>query len=387
MSTSLISSTPFWGRAYELDIITQDGQTIVVSADAWEPEALRFTFECEQIAFGEGNAFWLATVEIYNCDGNITSGPSAGVNLAKLVVSEGDNVVVKAGYQAQGKPQTIWQGEVYQPTWERVDVVDYKLTLHCVLGRAFGNQNFINQTLTSLSTGRQQAEWIVANSTNQFNTVGSQLTAFDAANSTKLPRGKSFFGDPNHYLSALARANGMVAWIGLATPGSAGVGSTSAPQGQWNVAPLYNPSDPASSATSNGQVPGGQDYPVTVGAVVATYASTSIYSGPPINTPDGTTLSMIGTPQQTQYGVDFRVLLDARLKIDVPLPQVRLSGAYVRQAARAFPAGPLDIRPLPSDGLYAMLKVRHCGDTRGNDWYTEVTGYSSILDIIALLGH
>ena len=98
MST-VASTTPYFGRSYELDIFTQDGQKIVVASDAWAPDSLRFTFECEQIAFNEGNAYWQATVEIYNCDGNITSGPSKGVNLSKLVISEGNNVAIKAGYQ------------------------------------------------------------------------------------------------------------------------------------------------------------------------------------------------------------------------------------------------------------------------------------------------
>ena len=97
------STNPFFGIAYELSITTRNGQTIIVSSDAWEPEALRFTFSIEQWAT---KFAWFADIEIFNCDGVISSGPSKGKNLAQTVISEGDIVTLKAGYQAGNTPRS-----------------------------------------------------------------------------------------------------------------------------------------------------------------------------------------------------------------------------------------------------------------------------------------
>lgn len=363
---SIASTTPFFGRSYELSITTKSsGQTIIVSSDTWEPEALRFTFDIRQIAFGQGSAYWFADIEIFNCDGTI---PGSGNNLAQTVISEGDQVTVRAGYQADGDPQIIWQGQVFQPVWERIDVTDYKLTLHCFLGRAFSSQNFINQALTTVSTARQQAEYIAANSVNPIPLTQGQLNVLDTLAPGQLPGGKTYFGNPHDYLVAIARHNGMVSWLD---------------QNGFNMAPLYNPTDPAVSSTSNAQTPQGSTLPVPVGPILATYAPCSPLQGPPIKAGDGTTLSLIGTPQQTQYGVNFKVLLDSRIKMAAPLPQVKLALQYIRQAQLQI--GTLPARPLVSQ--YVVVGVRHVGDTRGNPWYSEVMAYSQVQNVIALLGN
>ena len=363
------STTPFFGRAYQLSVQLTNGDIIIISSDAWEPESLRFTFDIHQLAFGAGSAFWFADVEIYNCDGPIPSGPSSGVNLAQTVIAEGNLVTVSAGYQADGTPQVIWKGQLLQSIWERVDVIDYKLTLRCIIGRAFTSQNFINRALSTISTARQQAEYIAQNSLNIIPLNSTELTVLDQVAPGQLPGAKTYFGNPHNYLDAIARNNGMLSWI-------AGDG--------YHMAPVYNPTDPTTASTALGQTANGTSLPVPVGKLLATYGPCTILGGPPVKLADGTTLSLIGRPQQTQYGVNFTVLLDSRLQIVSPLPQVRLSSAFVRQAPIAF--GSLPPYPLSADGLYVIVGVRHYGDTRGNPWYTEVTAFSQIQNVIALLG-
>ena len=334
------STLPFFGRAYELSITTASGTTIVVSSDAWEPEALRFTFDIETYAF---KAFWVAEIAIYNCDGNISSGPSAGVNLAQTIISEGDQVIVKAGYQ-HGSYDTIFAGTVFQPIWERLDVVDYRLVLRCVLGRSLATLNFINDSVGALSTARQQALAIAQRSVTPINLDTEQLSVLPGI---QLPRGKVFFGDPVRALHGLASQTGLLSWLNHTG---------------WTVA---DPNTP-------------------LGDVIAKYA-------PPLSdqcagsTNDaGETLSLIGTPQQTQYGVNFRVLLDPRVQVTAPLSQVGLNAQYVRQAQLSYPAPQAPPRPLQQ--TYGVVGVRYVGDTRGNAWYSEITGFSSVQDLLSLFG-
>jgi hypothetical protein len=44
------------------------------------------------------------------------------------------------------------------------------------------------------------------------------------------------------------------------------------------------------------------------------------------------------------------------------------------------------IRPLPVTQRYYLVGVRHCGDSRGNDWYSEVTALTLITDLLPYLG-
>lgn len=352
------STTPFFGRAYSLTITPQSGPSagtpIVVSSDAFEPEALRFTFDIQQFAWA---TFWQAEIAIYNADGNITSGPSAGVNLYKAVIQEGDIVTVSAGYQADypapATPPAIWTGLVFYTIQDRLDVVDKRLILHCILNRVLTTQNFINDTLPALSTQFTQAQFIAANSTTPISVVGSQVQrALAAANpqrgAASLPRGKSYFGAPHGYLTHLADQNSLVSWFDAHS---------------WNVDSLQQP----------------------LGTLVTTYAPVGVQGGLPTRS-GGVTTSLIGQPQQTQLGVDFRVLLDPTVQVVAPLPQVAVQLSAIRQSPIAFPvpADQLPVTPLVSQ--YVVIGVRFTGDTRGNAWYSDITGVAQIQDAIQLLG-
>jgi hypothetical protein len=340
------SNTPFFGRAYQLSIApaTQPGTEIVISSDAFEPNALRFTFDINQLAF---KAFWQAEIEIFNCDGQITSGPSAGQMLIADLITEGSIVTVKAGYQYDGLPQTIWQGPVFQTIWDRVEVVDFRITLRCLLNRVLTTQNFINTTIPALSTQFDQAQFIASHSVTPIPVNGTQLQLLPTR---RLPRGKSYFGSPHEFLHDIADDNGFLSWF-------AGNG--------FNMADLNQP----------------------VGPLVATYAPATVLGSAPAKQPDGTTLSLIGTPQQTQFGINFKVLLDPRLQILSPLVQVGIQMQFIRQAAVQYPLPEGQLPPRPLVNQYTVVGVRHYGDSRGNNWYSEVTAFSKVDDVIALLAN
>jgi len=75
---------------------------------------------------------------------------------------------------------------------------------------------------------------------------------------------------------------------------------------------------------------------------------------------------LIGIPAQSDYGVTIRSLLNPRLKTNT---LVHVDNALVR--AQQFEQGQ-QIYALDHDGIYRIIQVTTIGDTRGNDWYTEV---------------
>jgi hypothetical protein len=356
MSTS--STTPFFGRAYSLTITPNQGPSagtpIVISSDSWEPESLRFTFDIVQYAF---SAFWQAEVCIYNADGLISFGPSKGINLYQAIIQEGDTVTICAGYQADYPyPSTapvIFSGPVFYTQQDRIDVVDRRLIIHCLLNRILTTQNFLNATVPALSTQFSQAQIIASKSQTPITYNPNQLQAAISSASPQrtannLPRGKSYFGNPHDYLKDLADQNGLLSWFDSKT---------------WNVDSLQKP----------------------LGQLLRTYAPVSPLGGPP-NTVGGVTLSLVGQPQQTQLGVNFRVLLDPNVQVTAPLPQVAVQLRFVRQAPISYPLPEGTGPPVPLVSQYVVVGVRFTGDTRGNAWYSEITGIAQIQQAIQLLG-
>jgi len=71
---------------------------------------------------------------------------------------------------------------------------------------------------------------------------------------------------------------------------------------------------------------------------------------------------LIGTPEQTDDGVKARCLLNPLLNLN---KLVHIDNGLVQQDAKA---GAL------STGVYKIISLKHIGDTRGQDWYTDLTG-------------
>lgn len=352
------SKTQFFGRAWSLTITPSKGPSagtpIVVTSDTLEPEALRMTFEINQYAY---SAFWHAEIVIYNANGPISSGPSAGINLMQAVIQEGDIVTLSAGYQADypypSIPPAIWTGPVFYTIQDRLNVVDDRLIIHCLLNRILTTQNFLNETIPLLSSQFSQAQFIASKSAQPIQINESQVQrAISSVNpqrgAAQLPRGKSYFGNPHRYLNALADQNNLVSWFD---------------NHSWNLDSLQNP----------------------IGKLIASYAPVNINGGPPTIV-NGIKLSLIGQPQQTQYGVNFRVLLDPTVQVRAPLPQVQVMLQFVRQAPIPYPLPRGQFAPVPLASKYVVVGVRFIGDTRGNPWYSDITGFAQIQNVIELLG-
>lgn len=82
-------------------------------------------------------------------------------------------------------------------------------------------------------------------------------------------------------------------------------------------------------------------------------------------TPDN---GLVGAPAITRTGVEFRALLRPRIRL---LERIFVESQTI--------TGTLRGERLPAD--YRVLAVRHTGDTRGEDWFTEIEGaYSNLLE-------
>jgi hypothetical protein len=343
------SGIPLWGQAWELTITcaTAGGgaQPTVVSSNAWEPEALRVTFDVLQAM--NTSPLWYADIAVYNMDDQ----------KAQNIAYNASWVTLKAGFQfGPQQSSIIWDGPVFQVLYTRENVVDQKLTLHCVVFPAVSPTDIVGFSMGIGSTQQQQVVRMIAE-TNMSVRQGAVAQARMTA--TQYPRGNTVFGKVSKFFAQLADSNLVQTWndsqrtyiseVGgknsatsaAATIGAAAVTSIVSP----NL--IYSPAFP----------PGG--------------------TGTAAGLPPGTNQSIIGTPQQTQQGVDFTVLLDPRLQVQLPPLLVQLVRTQITQLQRT-PSPNSDLpTALQSNLTFFAAQVRHTGDTRGNDWQTEVTGWST----------
>jgi hypothetical protein len=305
---------PLFGRKWKISIFTQpdangNSQQIVLSDSTKEQTtgALRAVFEIDKPGWSTPN---YSDITIYNLDTN-----------GNIPFAQGQRVLVEAGYDT-GAYGVIFDGQLFQPIWDRPEVVDYTLLLHCIDGMDKLDQNLINKSIGAGATYASQVKAIADNAKMplpiQFITPDLKVH--------QLPRGKSYFGDAKNYLDGVAKANNAQWWL---------------EDGKLTLSQLTDISK----------------------------EEALVYS------PD---TGLIGTPQQTQAGVLFKVCLDPRIKIRRPGMQIKLDNVLVRtmMVSQGLIASLLD-----QDFYCTIGRVRHIGDTRGGEgapWYTEVLGYSGI---------
>lgn len=81
---------------------------------------------------------------------------------------------------------------------------------------------------------------------------------------------------------------------------------------------------------------------------------------------------LVGQPEQTNDGIKARCLLNPTLKIGgiVQINEKDVAEAKLQDTTKDAQVNrPADIA---ADGSYRLLVVEHTGDTRGNDWYSDL---------------
>ena len=338
MSTQ--ATLPLYLRKYDISIALP-GSTIRLASDEFEPESLRVTFEIEQRAF---QVFWWAEINVWNLAENTVSDIMRAVQWQQI------EVTVQAGYKSSPNGfGIIWQGPVFQTLFNREGVVDTVLTLHCVLGLGDISRNFVNQTFVA---GITQAELATKIAAQAFSKIPVARLS-DKIKSDPLPRGRTVFGSPSKYFGSIAQDSNLQWW--LDSKGLTMSGMTD---------------DDIPTAASLTFTPPSLPVQFSVG-------------GNPPAAGDGI---IVGTPQQTPYGVAFRALIDSRVQVSKPFVAVKVDNSQIRRLKQFInPGGSPQISILDQDGVYVVAGVRFTGDTRGNAWYMDIDGYTTVQAKIELM--
>ena len=328
MSTQFqnVSQIANFGQAWKLTITTPPdamgkSKVYTMYEMAWTPETMRIVFEVNILGYSSHATFWTAKIELYN----LASGTSNDQNkptAQDFLYGQGSTVELSAGYQA-GPFGVIFAGTVYQTMYERPEVVDSKVTLMCYTGleetignfaQFRGNANMTQAALVAKMCAGAQVPIPID--------PGSQ-NALQALPQTQLPRARPFFGDPHKFIDDVAAANNLQSWYG-----SDGVA-------------ISTMADPDAVTT-------------------ITYTPAT---------------GILGVPQQTQDGVNLVVTLDPRLRVSVPPMQINISSSIIRQLQFTPPG----YRPiLDPNGNYLVNGLQYRGDSRGNQWETEITAFTSV---------
>lgn len=247
------------------------------------------------------------------------------------VQKEFKRVVLQAGYG--GNFGLIFDGTVVQTRRGRTSQVDTHLDITAADGDAAYNFAIVSTTLAAGSTA--QDHFNVAAQAMAKHGVGVGYTA--GLQSNPLPRGKVMFGMARDFMRGVARAT----------------------QTTWSI----------------------QDGKIVV------IPETSYMPGeiPVINSDTG----LIGLPVQTQNGVQVRTLLNPSLKIGTiiqldnkAVQQYEYGLSVENQPSNDFVRSQ---NPLNPDGFYYVMVAEHTGDTRGNDWYSDLICLSTDPTVIGSL--
>jgi len=284
-------------------------------SDALDLSAFRFTFETHQWdLMGTPNH---VIVRVYNLSDQTVNkiislnGPNAGT-------PEYTRLILQAGYE-DGPYGTIFDGTIAYYRVGRESPTDTYLDITTVDGDEANNFGVVNQTLAAGATPNDQISTIVSTALSPYSIkLGWIPPTFPAQ---PLPRGKVLFGMARKHLRDIANTNGMRASI---------------QNGQLQFMPLTS------------YLPGQ--------AVVL-----NSYTG------------MIGIPEQTQGGIQISSLLNPNFKVN---GAVQIDNKSIQSIALdPSLAGQLQIAFAPivtADGFYRILVLKHRGDTRGNDWYSDM---------------
>jgi hypothetical protein len=88
------------------------------------------------------------------------------------------------------------------------------------------------------------------------------------------------------------------------------------------------------------------------------------------------TTGLIGVPERTVNGVTLRTLLNPNVKVGslirLDTTNINLNRYGTDNPSLATTFGLALSIKAPADGLYYVLTANHTGDTRGNDWYSDL---------------
>jgi hypothetical protein len=332
-------------------VYSANGEQVITLSSSSFQQALKVTFDVRTMWY---QWYWTADIQIWNPNEQLTdfllSQGNTSANPAPVVansatptagpIQQGMRVTLSAGYQSPGVSSVVWDGFVLQPTFDRVNQTDFVVTLHCVIGLDENSRNSLGLTFKAQT---DQLAIVQAMAAKCFHPLTSNFVAPGLAGKS-FSRAKTVFGKPGKYFTEMARGNNMQWFLG--------------PRGLFNVGDLSKnfPSMPKYTFQAAGTTPSAA----------------------------GNICSIIGTPQQTQFGVNCRLLLNPNVIVSNPPMAIAIDNTVIAQLQRTI--GDLSSTSILSQGgVYVVVGARYIGDTRGQDWYTDVTGWLTSYDKVAAI--
>lgn len=264
----------------------------------------------------------MADIRVYNVSAETAlsmlfnlSPPSGTINNA--IVQNRGTVVLQAGYVG-GNAGVIFRGNIKQIIIGRESATDTFVDIVAGDGHTAYAFSIVSSTIAAGST---QSDQINAAAT-AMSKHGVTLGHVAGVPTNRLPRGKVMYGNARNYMRNVGQ----------------NIGQT------WSI----------------------QNEKITF------VPRTSYLPGTVISLTDKT--GLIGTPQQTNEGVNLKCLLNPFIQVggriniaDATVQNLKINLAQNNSAA-SIPY------PLTADGTYYVLVAEHSGDTRGVDWYTTIVG-------------
>lgn len=206
----------------------------------------------------------------------------------------------------------IFSGNIIQPLRSKENGTDYLLTLVSMDSERYMTYGLVGVSLVAQQSSRDAINTLISSSSQE---VG---TGFLTNSTIKYPRGKVMFGMSKDYLEQISRTENCTFYTD---------------DGKLNIISAQD------------------------------IESERILDFNPQT-------GLIGTPTQTSLGIQCQVLLNPQIKLN-SLFHVDNSRITNYEYTQGNPVYSLD-----SEGIYRVISLKHVGDTRSNDWYTEIEAIS-----------
>lgn len=233
---------------------------------------------------------------------------------ALRIRDEFKRVILQAGYE--GNYGVIFQGNIKQVILGRESATDTFIDIIAGDGDFAYNFSIVNSTLAAGSTQGDQANMLIGT----MNSKGVTAGHVGDMPSEKLPRGKVLYGTSRDYLRNIAQTTDK----------------------SWSI----------------------QDEKVTF------VSNKSYLPGERVVLTSKT--GMIGTPQQTNEGVNVKCLLNPNIKVN-GLIQIDNASVEKFKINLTVPNSAANIpASLTADGVYFVFVIQYDGDTRDVVWYSSL---------------
>lgn len=331
-----LSSTLNWMRLYHVKIYHHT-KAIATSSDAktynqefakqqdtdkvFDVSDLRIQFSIRRCALYYPNQ---AIIQIYNLNADTENA----------IIQQGYRVVVEAGYQS-GNYGQIFDGNVIMCTRLKQNGVDFILNILAIDGDPFLNSAFCSFTYAKGQTARQ----VLSSICNKASNPVSLGYASPSLDNIVLSKGGSVYGQPKKTLADMAKTINGTWYID---------------NGQLYMFAYSDRAD---------KLPGGLKQAVE------------------LNPQTG----LLGNPQQVNYGVQARCLLNPKI---VPYGLIHIPSRYITEQmvqVGSFSKGISIPYTLDPYGIYRVCSVTFTGDTRGNEWYSDIIAVDQGGDMMSML--